>query len=49
MRDLPSCQLYIDFLKSIIANQYNNQKDILLPLLIYAQVEVKSEVRAYSL
>lgn len=47
--DYLSRQPYLDLLKSIIVNQYNNQKDILLPLLIYGQVEVKSEVRAYSL
>ena len=41
MTDYLSRQPYIDLLKSIIANQYNNQKDILLPLLIYGQVEVR--------
>lgn len=48
-KDTLSRQPYLDLLKSIIVNQYNNQKDILLPLLIYGQVEVKSEVRTYSL
>lgn len=49
MTDYLSRHPYLELLISIIANQYNNQKDILLPLLIYGQVEVKSEVRAYSL